>query len=104
MNNTAGAVGVTDIPSDIRYGVQDQAAMEESLRKNILNLQYHVYDSKIKLAVRPLDRAIEKMKRHKPIIELSASSKQQKDWLKAADVIYTFLRGGNDPTDHNIFE
>lgn len=103
MNNTAGAFGVTTTLSDIRNEVQDEA-MEESLRKNILNLQYNIYDCKIKLVVRPLDRAIEKMKRHKPIIELSASSKHRKDWLKAADVIYTFLRGGNDSTDYNIFE
>lgn len=63
-----------------------------------------IFDSKIKLILRPLQRTIEKMKKHKPVIDLSLDIQKRHDWLKAADVVYKMIRNLDDTVNTNVFE
>ena len=85
-------------------GATEQGHLEETLRTNFFALHEAVFDSKIKLTLMPLQRMIEKMKKHKPVIDLSVDTNHRHEWLKAADVMYNFLRTLDHPLDTNIFE
>ena len=69
--------------------------LEARLQANYIQLQKNFYESKLSYVVHPLARSLDRLDKHRPIIDMASSAKLRKDWLSAAAMVQMLFHVSN---------
>lgn len=74
---------------------RDLAVLEARLQATYFQLQKNFYESKLRYVLHPLARSLDRLDKHRTIIDMASSAKQRKDWLSAVTMVQMLFHVSN---------